>query len=415
MQHLSLFSSLFGLVAILGGSSAAHAQTALAQHLTVSRYGSWRFSISLTNAQADAMFSAANALTPDHDGSGTLDGRCKIGLFRSGDVFDVTGSGSDGYITDATEFDYVNALPGFVKVVAAIGYCGGVVAPNIKGCTKFRSRNSMIITEEAAVGAKKGVVVLHEFGHAVGLSDIPYNNESKVTKNFMLGFAEPFHNYILGHQCSALRYDFLDGDGPDQSMAALAVLSPSVAAPISGGDELDLSELAIEDLARIGFFEAPPADVEDYYGPDDLTRLKAMLTDSSEREHHGTIAALIGLLSEGSDADARILGTYVEAHNSSTAALSAQMSLGYVAERGSKVAMTMLTAAAAHGAALRDVPPLASAAIAGLGLSARTEGLRQLRALRARSPGRALLSGIDEALRAGDTIAAKGRRGYYAR
>jgi hypothetical protein len=91
------------------------------------------------------------------------------------------------------------------------------------------------------------------------------------------------------------------------------------------------------------------------------------------------------------------------------------MSLGYVAERGSKVAMAMLTAAAVHGAVLRDVPPLASAAIAGLGLSGRTEGLRQLRALRARSPGRALLSGIDEALRAGDTIAAKGRRGYYAR
>jgi hypothetical protein len=93
------------------------------------------------------------------------------------------------------------------------------------------------------------------------------------------------------------------------------------------------------DLARRVFTDGAPAEVEDFYGASDVAVLKQMLASPDQAPYQNTIVSLIGLLSDGSDADAHVLLDFADANSETSAAHSAIISLGYVAERGSRIAL----------------------------------------------------------------------------
>jgi hypothetical protein len=372
-------------------------------------------STDFTNAEADSMYTAANtAVQTDNDGAGTGDIACDHGLFRSGNNLGLHGNGSDGDIGSQAEFNYVNSGAVFVKVVPAISWCGSL-ASNIAGCTATGGLNSIILAEWALSGTVGGIVAAHEFGHATGLS------HSTATSNVMLAAVSSSTNRVTTSQCTSMKNDHVDTDGPGGNPAP-GIFNPAVVAA-----RTDFSGVPIEEVAHSIFVDSAPAEVADYYGAADLAKLKAMLGDTNEAPYHGTIAMLIGLLSSGSDADAVTLSDYAAANAGTPAGRAALMSLGDVAARGSKAALATLVDAAGQGS---------SAAVGGLGLSGKADGLKKLRSLKgaARANGRGAapaLGGpvggvasaaaavdadsLDEAIAANQAIASRGRRAYYGR
>ena len=74
----------------------------------------------------------ADASTALQTNDGPGDVACAVTFTRDGDVTAFTDG--DGSIDSSAEFSTVIGLPGWVKVVNQINWCGGL-APNIIGCS----------------------------------------------------------------------------------------------------------------------------------------------------------------------------------------------------------------------------------------------------------------------------------------
>lgn len=128
------------------------------QQLVVSRHAT----TALDNARADEILDDANDVLQTNDGGGDV--ACGVEFVRSGDVTEFTDG--DGSIDSRAEFSDVIGLPGNVKIVNAINWCGGL-APNIIGCAPVPG-NSLAVVRFTA--NQEGILWAHEYGHNKGLS-----------------------------------------------------------------------------------------------------------------------------------------------------------------------------------------------------------------------------------------------------
>jgi len=117
---------------------------------------------SLTNAQADQILADIGTALQTNDGAGDV--ACSVGFTRSGNV--TTFSTGTGSINSQADFTAVNNLPGNIKVVNQINWCGGL-APNIIGCAPVPGTSLVVVR---FTSNQEGILWGHEYGHNKGLS-----------------------------------------------------------------------------------------------------------------------------------------------------------------------------------------------------------------------------------------------------
>lgn len=116
----------------------------------------------LDNARADAIIAEMGPMLQNSDSAGDV--ACNVAFQRSGDV--TTFATGTGAINSEADFLAVNSLPGNVKVVNQINWCGGL-APNIIGCAPVPG-NSLVLIRFSVADQEK-ILWTHEFGHNQGL------------------------------------------------------------------------------------------------------------------------------------------------------------------------------------------------------------------------------------------------------
>ncbi len=124
------------------------------QKLAISRHTETR----LDNQCVDCILADATEILQAENGSGDM--ACSVRLVREGDVTEFnTGSGS---IDSKADFDAVMRLPGDVKLVDEINWCGKYVVAY--GCA--RRGESLAVVPIAPDMA--GILWAHEYGHVRG-------------------------------------------------------------------------------------------------------------------------------------------------------------------------------------------------------------------------------------------------------
>ncbi len=145
----------------------------------------------LDNARADAILADMSTILQTSDGAGDV--ACNVGFTRNGDVTAfATGT---GMINSQADFTAVNGLPGQVKVVNQINWCGGL-APNIIGCAPVPGPSMVVVRFTAN---QEGILWVHEFGHNKGLS---HRNGNDLVMNPVIGSTK---RQVNEDECNAYR------------------------------------------------------------------------------------------------------------------------------------------------------------------------------------------------------------------
>lgn len=157
------------------------------QQLQVSRYTT----AVLDEARADAIFADATTVLQTNDGPGDV--ACQIQLVRSGAVG--TFSTGTGSIDSNADFQSILGVPGNVKVVNTINWCGGFI-PNVIGCSPVPGISLVVVR---FTPNQEGILWDHEYGHNKGLQ---HRNDATAVMNPMIDLA---HRVISAAECNAYR------------------------------------------------------------------------------------------------------------------------------------------------------------------------------------------------------------------
>ena len=146
----------------------------------------------LDNAGADTILADATTVLRTNDGPGDV--ACDLTLVRNGPVttFNVP---ANGIINGGADFNTVIGLPGNVKVVNQINWCGAF-APNIIGCSPVPGVSLAVVRFTAN---QEGILWTHEFGHNKGLN---HRNDPTAVMN---GIIDILHNMVNPQECNAYR------------------------------------------------------------------------------------------------------------------------------------------------------------------------------------------------------------------
>lgn len=153
--------------------------------LQVSRYAT----ASLDEARADLILKDGSAALQTKDSPEDM--VCPVELRRAGDV--TTFTAGNGVVNSEADYKAILALPGQVKVVNQINWCGAF-SPNIIGCAPTPG-NSLIVVRDAS--GEEGILWDHEFGHTRGLV---HRNEPTAMMNAVIGID---HRIINEAECKA--------------------------------------------------------------------------------------------------------------------------------------------------------------------------------------------------------------------
>lgn len=121
--------------------------------------------VSLTNADADRISADGTQLLQMKDSASDVS--CNVTIRRRGSVSSF--SNTDGIIDNATEFVSVENVPGDIKVVRAINWCGST-GGGIIGCARTPGSSLLMVR---FTRNQEGILMTHEFGHNQGL---PHRN-----------------------------------------------------------------------------------------------------------------------------------------------------------------------------------------------------------------------------------------------
>ncbi len=180
IQRPSLVPLVFFLVG--GGGCVKNAY-----RLQIHRHNS----VAITDARADEILASMTEILQTNDGAGDV--ACDVRFERDGNI--TTFSTGDAVINSSADFNAVNRLPGNVKVVSQINWCGGF-SPGIIGCAPVPG-DSLVIVRFAA--DQEGVLWVHEFGHNQGLS------HRDVANAVMRPFIGTTHRRINASECASYR------------------------------------------------------------------------------------------------------------------------------------------------------------------------------------------------------------------
>ena len=155
------------------------------QQLQVSRFTT----SSLTDTDADQILADGTSVLQTNDGPGDVS--CNVELSRSGGV--TTFATGDGSIDSSAEFSAVNGLPGNVKVVNQINWCGALI-PNVIGCAPVPGASFVVVRFTQSL---EGILWDHEYGHNKGLGHSAGGNA------VMNGTIGSTHKRVTQSECDA--------------------------------------------------------------------------------------------------------------------------------------------------------------------------------------------------------------------
>ena len=130
---------------------------AVIQLLQVRRY----ITAVLSDADADRILADATTVLQTNDGAGDVS--CDVEMVRDGPT--TTFETGTGIINSEADFIAVNLLPGNVKMVNDINWCGGPVV-GVIGCAPVPGTSFVVVR---FVADQEGILWTHEFGHNKGL------------------------------------------------------------------------------------------------------------------------------------------------------------------------------------------------------------------------------------------------------
>jgi hypothetical protein len=156
--------------------------------LSISRYTT----STLDNATADLILAEATDVLQTNNG-GVGDVACDVTFTRAGGV--TTFSTGDGSIDSQGEFNAILAVPGKVKVVNQINWCGGIAFNTIVGCAP-NPGSSQVVVRWTTIHLE-GIIWAHEYGHTQGLPD-------RTTANYVMsGSVTPKSTRVNATECDA--------------------------------------------------------------------------------------------------------------------------------------------------------------------------------------------------------------------
>lgn len=146
-------------------------------------------SATLTAGDADNALAGATSALQMNDGPGDV--ACDVTLVRVG--LPTTFSTGDGSIDTGQEFSAVTAVPGNVKVVTAINWCGSI-GVGIIGCGSTPGTSLAVVRYSVGI---EGLLWAHEYGHNKGL---PHNPDANFIMYSSIGTT---HRRVTAAECSA--------------------------------------------------------------------------------------------------------------------------------------------------------------------------------------------------------------------
>lgn len=386
----------------------------------------------LTGGDADSIFSDATSVLKTDDGAG--DAGCRITVSRLGSV--TVFSTGDGSIDSQTEFNNVNGLPGAVKVVNDINFCGAA-NPLAIGCAP-RPGNSLVVVR--FIANQEGILWAHEFGHNKGL---PHRSSATAVMNGTIGV-----NRLGVSSAECGNYRNLAQAGISSSPNVALLQSPERSTGYHqilagfGTEEATQRDTAIDiaEFVRQTFIDRLPYEEATKYSVDVIPTLLAMLNNRAEERHWPNIILVLSLIG-----DDRVVNELIGFVGRDRGQLSADhyraktalvMSLGYLINKtGSRRALDYLRsgldprvwpARVGSNMAQYQRSPIernhdfAKHALLGLSVSGNAEAGSALRALqqRARNPAEQKFRDevrelIVEALKEHQQIASGGLAAYY--
>lgn len=179
--------SLGLVIVVLSWQGCTNSNNQVSYDLQVSRFTT----TTLTNARADAIIGDMGPILQNVDSAGDV--ACNVAFSRNGPV--TTFSTGTGVINSQADFQAVNSLPGQIKVVNQINWCGGL-APNIIGCAPVPG-NSLVVIRFTL--NQEGILWVHEFGHNKGLN---HRNGVDLVMNPFIGTTQRGVNQA---ECNAYR------------------------------------------------------------------------------------------------------------------------------------------------------------------------------------------------------------------
>lgn len=396
------------------GGSAASAQSAqrswirISEHVDITDIPDATYDQGMTNATTQLATSEV---------SGTADPVCNMAFARNG-TWEYWGYGN-GTTTINTDTEYRD-----VQLNA-----GGnlIIVDNINWCLNFGSfvgcgwttswpaggtGEPAIMIRAGAASTQRGSRYLHEYSHTLGGQHVTNTN------NILNLSVEVVDKRTTATQCSLLKtfrssncnnYPFVCSQNLSSGPPILNA-APGGSQASTGADaeeEVSFEGIPIEQVARLGFEDRVPAEVEDFYGPRDVATLRAMLKNPAEKESHHTVASLIGLITTGEAGDVEALTSYFQQSDSNKGA--AGIALGYVVSRTRNPdALRFLLA---HRADSTD--GAAVGATIGLALSGHANALASLREPGANKMSESRRGLQAQAVRHGEEVARLGLREYY--
>ena len=408
----------------------------------------------LTNADADRILADATTVLRVSDGPDDVATNVRFSRTGNAGVFN-TGNGT---VNSAADFSAIIALDGDIKIVNAINWCGGPGA-GIIGCAPTPGGSLAAVRFSAD---REGILWAHEFGHNQSLPHRDGNN------NVMNPFITTTARRVNQTESDAYRQptpaiagafvvasageleaeaEFLAGPATQAAQDATGAGGVVILAAAAGSDPIEGED--IEAFVRRFYVHGVPYDEATRFDETVVPRLLEMLADPEEKPYWPNIVGVLGIIGDASVGDELI--AFIEANKGQAldpetyrAALSAVLSLGYLANRtGEDAVVDYLANAAANlasaedrssaepettpsegAAGLRlDAGVIAQSAVWGLALSgqpeARTalENLMSSPALALETPGaadnRPSQNVVSDALEVLSTVEAEGLSEYY--
>ena len=222
----------------------------------------------INNNRTDAILASMQSVITTNDGEGDV--ACNVNFSRNGEV-GIFNTGT-GFINSESDFIAVNGLPGEIKVVNQINWCGGI-APNIIGCAPVPGISMMVVRFDES---QEGILWLHEYGHNKGLR---HRNDPNAVMNGVIG---PTHKRVNQGECDAFRN----------------TAAPALAPAQFPRYEVLQDTMAIDDFVRQRFIRGVPYEDAIKYGEKHVPELLLMLSDSANITYWSNIIVTLGIIGD---------------------------------------------------------------------------------------------------------------------
>lgn len=283
-------------------------------HLSVLRHRTVYFS----ETDADSILSEATTLVQEKDTK--HDDACSVVFARGGKID--TFSAPPATIASRRDYEKVINLPGEVKIVRSILWCGGKADATILGCAPTPGRSFVAI--DMGLYLDSAILWAHEYLHNSG-------RRHRSGPNLLMNPHHSSTNRVInGDECAAL-IPYCDMPKPKGTSSS----STKPEKPEAGADKHRPDVLS---FVRKRYIHGLPYANAAAFGEGDVPALLKALSDDEDKDYYANIVSVLGLI--GSDqAKIGLLDFISKARDSShnsvsyQASLAAIMSVGYVVNR----------------------------------------------------------------------------------